>query len=162
MKNNQDIIGRATAIDLPELGLAGVPAKIDTGADSSSIWVHEVTETADGLRVVFFGPTSPFYNGKAVVFNTYTLTRVANSFGKKELRFKVKLRIRVEGRLIRATFTLSNRASQTYPILLGRRLLKGKFLVDVTRGQALKAAETARKRKLVRDLEAMQRRKEES
>lgn len=150
------VIGRAEHIDLVDLGLEGVPAKTDTGADSSAIWVSRASEEADGLHCVFFGPDSPFHTGRTVVISksNYQLTRVANSFGQKELRYKVKLRIRVKGKLIKATFTLSDRSLKTYPVLLGRRLLKGKFLVDVSQGKPLKAIEAVKARRLRRDLKA--------
>jgi hypothetical protein len=159
--NRLDIIGRAEQIDLVGLGLSGVPAKIDTGADSSAIWASQIVEEADGLHCVFFGPDSPYYTGKVfVIKNDYKLTRVANSFGQKQLRYKVKLRIRVRGRLIRATFTLSDRSLKTYPVLLGRRLLKDKFLVDVSQGEGLKSVERKKARRLKQDLQSIHNRKE--
>jgi hypothetical protein len=150
LPTTKTIIGRAEKIELLDLGLTKVPAKTDTGADTSSIWASSVEEKADGLYCIFFGKKSPFYSGEAVHFppSSYTLTRVANSFGHAELRYKVKLRIRVNGRLVRATFTLSDRSLKTYPILLGRRLLHNKFLVDVTKGEALHAEEKKRAARL--------------
>ena len=130
--NGKPIIGRAEEIDILDLGLSGVPAKVDTGADSSSIWVSSVIEKGDELHCVFFGPDSPFYTGETVVISKgFRRIWIANSFGEKELRHRVKLRIRVKGRLIRATFTLSDRSKKPYPVLLGRRMLQGKFLVNV-------------------------------
>jgi hypothetical protein len=147
------IIGRAEQIDIIDLNVNNVPAKIDTGADNSAIWASYVEETPGGLECVFFGPGSPFYTGLVVRMPTgYQITRVANSFGQKELRYKIKLRIRVNGRAIRATFTISDRSQKTYPILLGRRLLKGKFVVDVSKGQALREAEKSKAKKLHSDL----------
>lgn len=148
------IIGRAEKIELLDLGHSKVPAKIDTGADTSAIWVSSVIEKSDGLYVVFFGKRSPFYTGDTVHFakSNYSLTRVANSFGHTELRYKVKLRIRVNGRLVRATFTLSDRSLKTYPILLGRRLLHNKFLVDVTKGEALHAEEKKKAKRLKQEI----------
>jgi hypothetical protein len=155
------VIGRAEKVDLPDFGFSGVPAKIDTGADSSAIWVSRAEEKNGSLHCVFFGPGSQFYSGEAVIISKgYQITRVANSFGQKELRYKLKLRIRVKGRLVKATFTLSDRSLKTYPILLGRRLLRGKFLVDVTDGEALTAAERARTRLLKKELSNLKRGKE--
>jgi hypothetical protein len=129
-------IGRSERIDIIDLGLLGVPAKVDTGADSSAIWVSSVKKHSTGLKCVFFGPGSPYYTGKTVTIpRNYSITKVVSSFGHKELRYKIKLRIRVQGRLIHATFTLSDRSARTYPILLGRRLLYRKFLVDVSQEQ---------------------------
>jgi ribosomal protein S6--L-glutamate ligase len=136
---NLTVIGRAEKIDLPEFGLTGITAKVDTGADNSALWASEIREDAEGLRCVLFGAGSPYYSGEAVHFapTNFSLTRIASSFGHKELRYKVKLQIRIKDKLVRATFTLSDRSSKTYPILLGRRLLSKKFLVDVSSGQPL-------------------------
>ncbi len=134
------IIGHAEKIDLRDFGLINIPAKIDTGADLSSLWVSSVSEDEAGLHFILFGPESPYYTGIVQHFTKpdYTTTKVANSFGQKELRYKVKLRVTVKDRNIRATFTLSDRSLKKYPILLGRRLLRGKFLVDVADGSPLK------------------------
>lgn len=146
------LIGRAEKADFPDINAFGVPVKIDTGADASSIW-GTAQETESGIDVVFFGEESPFYSGKKVHFDTgeYQLTRVANSFGHKEVRFKVKLSIKVAGRNIKGTFTIANRSNKLYPVLLGRRLLHGKFLVDVSDGKPLTKEERKRKKRLEKD-----------
>ena len=155
--DNKSIIGRAEQIDLIDLSLHDVPVKVDTGADSSSIWVTSAQEHEDGLHCVFFGKGSEYYTGQTIIFaNGFKLTRVANSFGEKELRYKLKLRIKVKGRLIRATFTLSDRSTKTYPILLGRRLLQGKFVVDVSAGQALETTERLKRKNLAQVLSQLQ------
>jgi ribosomal protein S6--L-glutamate ligase len=148
------VIGRAEKIDLLDFAMLNVPAKVDTGADNSAIWASSIEEKDEGLYFVLFSPDSPSYTGIVQCFTKpdYTLTRVANSFGDKELRYKVKLRIRVKGRIVRATFTLSDRSEKTYPILLGRRLLHGKFLVDVTGGEPLQEAEEQKAVTLEKDL----------
>ncbi len=38
--------------------------------------------------------------------------------------------IRMYGRKLNAKFTLSDRSTQTYPLLIGRNTLRGNFLVD--------------------------------
>lgn len=143
-------VGRVERVDLPDIGVRGVPAKVDTGADSSSIWVEKVQETADGLKCVFFGPDSPYYTGEYVNFpsGSYRITRVSSSFGHREFRYKVKIRVKIAKRTILASFTLSNRSAKTYPILIGRRLLHGKFLVDVSKGRPL-VGEERRKRAIM-------------
>lgn len=153
------VIGRAEQIELLDFEVPEVTAKVDTGADTSSIWASSIEEKSDGLYFILFGPESPYYTGKLQRFTKpdYTLTRVANSFGQKELRYKVKLRMKMKGRAIRATFTLSDRSQKTYPILLGRRLLHGKFLVDVSGGSPLKAQESQKAEALERELQALQR-----
>lgn len=151
------IIGRAERADLLDLGIEGVPVKIDTGADASSIWAHAIERVDDNLHVVFFDEESDFYTGKEHVFHEgeYAVTRVANSFGHREVRYKIKLRIRLKRRTINGTFTLSNRSKKLYPVLIGRSLLTKKFLVDVAKGSPLKAAEQERARKLQNEMELL-------
>lgn len=155
IKKPLTIIGRAELVDLPELPAFGVPAKIDTGADASSIWAHNISkDESNNLKVVFFGPGSSHYQEKIHIFkpSDYAVTRVSNSFGQRELRYKVKLKIKVKRRLINGTFSLSDRNSKLYPILLGRSLIKHKFLVDVTKGRPLVKEEKARKAALKEEI----------
>lgn len=158
-KKELTILGRAEKIDLIDFKLSGIASKVDTGADTSSIWASNIQEKEDGLYFVLFGPDSEYYTGKVQHFTKpdYSLTRVASSFGHKELRYKVKLRIKIKGRNVRATFTLSDRSSKTYPILLGRKLLHGKFLVDVTGGDPLNHQERQKTEQLENDIAAVNR-----
>ncbi len=143
VKKDLTIIGRAERIDLRDFAIQDVPAKVDTGADSSTIWATAIEEDARGLHFALFGPGSKYHTGKVVTLQRpdYTQTQVENSFGHSETRYKVKLSITLRERNIKATFTLSDRANKTYPILLGRKLLQGKFLVDVSNGKPLRTAE---------------------
>jgi ribosomal protein S6--L-glutamate ligase len=147
-------IGRAENVDFPMLGVFDVPAKVDTGAESSSLWASSVEETDDGLKFVLFAKSSKYFTGKHIIVpaSSYSLTRVASSFGHSETRYKVRLQVIVHRRKIRATFTLSDRSQMVYPILLGRRLLQGKFLVDVSGGSPLKSEEEERTALLEKEL----------
>lgn len=149
-KQKISIIGRAERVDLPDFNLPGVPAKVDTGAGVSSIWATDVQIKDDNLEFKLFGPKSSYYSGETISLppSKFALTRIENSFGIAELRYKVKLRVKIKNRLIGATFTLSDRSKKTYPILLGRRLLRSKFLVDVTSGKPLVEKERNKRKKL--------------
>ena len=151
---NLKIIGRAERIKIPMLGLKGVPAKVDTGADASSIWCSRLKVVDGKLRCVFFGKGNEFYTGGTVAFDLedVDLTRVANSFGHRELRYKIKLPIEIKGRKINATFTLTDRSTKLYPILIGRSLLKNKFLVDVGKGTPLHEEENERLKRLRKEM----------
>ena len=155
---DKPIIGRVENVSFPTLDVFDVPAKIDTGADLSSIWATNITESDTGLSFELFGPASPFYNGKTISIpkDQYTMTRVSSSFGHKEYRYRIKLPIKVAGKRIRATFTLSDRKDKLYPILIGRRMISSKFYVDVASGTPLKEAERARSIKLKQELEELQ------
>ncbi len=130
----KNIIGRAELVNFPGLGLSKVNARIDTGAQTSAIWASKITETDKGLEVIFFGPASKHYTGQKIIFDNYELTVVASSTGHTEVRYKIRLLVVVEGRIIKARFTLANRAKQVYPVLVGRNILLHKFIVDVSLG----------------------------
>lgn len=126
------VIGSKTVVDFPEEGLSLVPAKVDTGADSSSIWASNIYESNGLLRFTLFGEKSNFYTGKVIETKKYTQSRVKNSFGEVEVRYKVPFLIKIAGKKIRANFTLADRKRNTYPILIGRRTLNSRFIVDVS------------------------------
>jgi hypothetical protein len=153
--NDKQIIGRVEKISFPELGIFGVHAKIDTGADVSSVWATGIREEDGVLRFKLFGKKSPHYTGKEIKFDRphYLRTRVANSFGHKELRYVVKLQLKISDKTIVGTFTLSDRSRKTYPILIGRKLLNRKFIVDVSKGTPLKDLEDQKKNRLKQELE---------
>lgn len=138
MKEKQ-IIGISQLVELPDHSKKSIPAKVDTGADSSSIWATSIHETNGELSFVLFAPRSDYYTGEVIKTNKYFVTKVKNSFGAEEFRFKVSLRVRIAGRLCKMNFNLANRANNRFPILIGRRSLKSKFIVDasITAGEIL-------------------------
>lgn len=131
MNLDHQIIGAISIIDLPELGFNSIPARIDTGARTSAIWASEVKEIDGMLSFKLFDKQSKLYVNKIIEVNNYDRRQVTNSTGHKEERYTVKLLIELEGRIIRGTFTLANRSAQTYPVLIGRNILRGKFIVNV-------------------------------
>jgi hypothetical protein len=154
MVNDKQIIGKAEVIELPELGVDNICARIDTGAKTSAIWVSKVKETKQGLEVTFFGKQNPYYTGKSQLFTTYSETVVASSNGAVERRYKVRLLIVIGSRRIRAWFTLADRSQQVYPILVGRNVLRGKFVVDVSLGtEAMRENEKQRTYTLKQEVE---------
>lgn len=127
------LVGRTSTADFPAEAIRGVPAKIDTGADSSSIWASDIKIGDDKkLRFKLFAPGSKHYTGKTHVRKIYRPIVVRVASGHAQVRYKVKLSIVVGGRRVKGTFTLSDRSKNTYPILIGCSLLNKKFIVDVS------------------------------
>lgn len=141
----KDVIGRVEKVSLPEASVFKVSARIDTGAKTSAIWASGIKAEPQGqISFYLFGKSSPLYTGQKLTSDSYTVTAVASSNGMVEKRYKVKMLVRIGGRKINAAFTLANRSRQVYPILIGRNVLRGKFIVDVTKGEPL--VEDERKR----------------
>ncbi len=153
MSKEKKTIGRVEEVEFPELGIV-VHARIDTGAKTSALWASKISIGANGgLTAVLFGEEHPEYTDKELYFEEYERTVVSSSNGAAETRYKVKLLVKLAGRNIRASFTLANRSTQVYPVLIGRNVLLGKFIVDVSRGTPLVDAERAQTKKLRRKLE---------
>ena len=146
--DSSNIIGRAVHVHFPELDLVNIPARVDTGARTSAIWASGIKEHDGKLIFNLFDSESPFYTGAELTFYDYGERMVANSFGTMQLRYTVRLLISVEGRKVRALFTLADRSHQVYPILIGRNILRGKFIVDVKKGTPLLKEERDRSRQL--------------
>lgn len=135
------VIGRAERVEFPDAGITQLPAKVDTGAYRSSIWATNIYEKNGLLHFTLLGPSSDCYTGKELATNEYKIVQVENSFGHKQKRYSIFLRIRVGGRLIKSNFTLANRRVKKYPALIGRKLLKNRFVVDVAQGEPLEDEE---------------------
>jgi hypothetical protein len=69
-----------------------------------------------------------------------------NSSGKEERRYVIKTSIRLFGKKIRTEFSLANRRKMRYPLLLGRKLLKNRFIIDVSQKDLSAKQQTARKK----------------
>lgn len=125
-------IGSNELVAFPDYELTEVPAKTDTGADSSAVWASNIHLEDDKLVFNFFAPGSVWYNEEPVVCTVYRSTVVKNSFGVKEFRYKIRLRIKLGDTVRKRWFSLADRSNNTYPVLLGRNFLKDKFVVDVS------------------------------
>lgn len=129
---SKTIIGRTDKVDFPELDLFDVDVKIDTGAYTSAIHCANVVEEEAGLRCTFSHDGRPNFNGKEVLFKTYSRTGVKSSNGHKENRFKIRSTVIFFGKKYKINLTLSTRDDMRFPVLIGRQFLKNKFLVDVS------------------------------
>jgi hypothetical protein len=142
------VIGRAEKIHLPELGYISIPAKVDTGAKTSAIWASNIHERDGGLAFTLFAPGSPYYTGEEHFSPHFTQVVVASSIGTEEGRYKVVTLVKLRGKKVRSSFTLADRSKQAYPVLIGRNVLRGKFLVDVKSGRPDVKAEVQRSKQL--------------
>ncbi len=125
------IIGPIEKIDLINLNIKNIISRIDTGAHLSTISASSVTVKSNGLEVVFFDPNSIYFTGHKIVFQQYDYIKIKSSNGIVEKRYRVKLNIELHNQNLKAWFSLTDRSKMKYPILIGRNILKNRFLVDV-------------------------------
>lgn len=131
------IIGRREFVDFPALSMRGIEAKIDTGAYTCALHCHNISEKEiNGRKVLCFyllDPSHEEYNQTEHNFFEYTRKKIKSSSGEFEERFIIKTLVRLGRRRIKTTISLTDRGNMRYPVLVGRKLLKGKFIVDVSR-----------------------------
>lgn len=134
-KRNHRVIGRRDLIDLPGLDLMEVEAKIDTGAYTSALHVQRIKlMDKDGepwVRFQMKHPSHPSFNNKVYEFPVVNEKRVKNSSGKMEKRVTIQTRVLLFGKAYKVEFSLTNRAKMECPVLIGRKLLYRRFVVDV-------------------------------
>lgn len=135
-KKELKIIGSKDLIDIPELGIENLPCKIDTGANSCAIHCHKITlreiNGKDVLLVRFLDPSIHQYQKKDFVFENFTEKKIKNSFGQSEFRYMIKLRVMLFGELIETEFSLADRGEMRYQVLLGKKILYKRFIVNVS------------------------------
>jgi D-alanine-D-alanine ligase-like ATP-grasp enzyme len=146
-KQQPTTIGRVEKVKLPMIEKR-VHARIDTGAKTSAIWASGIREENGLLYYSLFDEVSDHFANEVMTTSSYTQTVVASSNGATEIRFKVKIPVVLKGKRINASFTLTDRSSQVYPVLIGRNVLRGKFVVDTKTGVPLTSEEHARTKQL--------------
>jgi hypothetical protein len=118
-------VGRFEKVFFPDLNLK-VDGKIDTGAYSVSLHVDGMEEL-DGKLSFWIGEESNNF-----VYDDFKIINVRSSFGKKQKRYSVKLKMELGNELYEVFVSLSDRKKMKFPCLVGRRFLyKHGFLVDV-------------------------------
>jgi hypothetical protein len=127
------ILGRSDRVDLPGLGLENIHAKIDTGAYTSSLHCSSAKVVNGQLEFVLLDEEHPEFTGMKFKMYKFTQREVKNSSGEAELRYIIRTTIKLFNRKIRAEFSLSDREKLRFPVLLGRKILRNRFLIDVTK-----------------------------
>ena len=131
------IIGRKDIVSFPTFGLAHVPVKIDSGAYSSSMHCSLIQFVSNidtpYLEVVFLDPNTPGYTGKVERFYEFKRKIVKSSNGVAQERFFIKGSISLFHQTFDTLFSLTERTSLRIPVLLGRRLLNKRFLIDTSK-----------------------------
>lgn len=125
-------IGWLEHIALPGLGIPRVEAKIDTGAYRSALHYQKLrVRTSNGARQLVV----TFQMGgvrKTKVFLDFKRVTVKSSNGETSRRYLISTQVKLNGHLVRTEATLFDRSDMKYQVLLGRKFLSGRFVVDVS------------------------------
>lgn len=124
-------------VQLPDVGVPWIKAKLDTGAQTSSIHAYDVEAfDRDGVAWVRFR-IRPWQRSDAdeveVERPVLDVRRVRSSSGHVQERFVVLMPLVLVGYEVTAEVTLSNRDSMGFRMLIGREALSRGFVVDAAR-----------------------------
>jgi hypothetical protein len=127
------LLGWREWLALPDLGIAAVRAKVDTGARSSALHV-DVCEIfhRDGVEFVRFliDTGAPGAKARAAEAPVFDRRRVTDSGGHTSERIFIRTVLQLAGESWPAEINLTQRRNMLFPMLLGRTALDGRFLVD--------------------------------
>jgi len=124
-------------VSLPDLGIPGIKAKIDTGARTSALHAFEVTPfTQNGVQRVTFAIHPLQGNEEHVISCTADVIderTVTDSGGHKEQRLVIETPLNIGPHSWPIEITLTARDNMLFRMLLGRTAFKGRAHVDPSR-----------------------------
>jgi len=128
-------IGVWEEVSIPEWNLHGIQAKIDTGAytssiDASNVVIFEPEKGAAPYAEITFGVGEESTTVRAPVV---AFRRVRNPSGHVTNRPIVEAVLSLGGKKFRTTINLHRREGMTYRMIVGRKALAGRFVIDVGR-----------------------------
>ena len=132
-RTNPALVGWRELVGLPDLVDARIPAKIDTGARTSSLHATDIERfDRDGQRWVRFQLDLGDGRSEAVTCEVPRADRriITSSNGEGQERFIIKTALTLGSHTFRAEFSLADRSDMKFPILIGRTALRRRFVVD--------------------------------
>jgi hypothetical protein len=128
------LVGWREWVALPDLGISAVKAKVDTGARSSSLHAWDVREVArDGESWLHFA-VHPLQDDESTPVTCEARwvdeREVRSSNGETELRPYIVTDVVVRGVRYEVELGLARRDEMGFRMLLGRRALRRRFVVD--------------------------------
>ncbi|MBX2982910.1 MAG: RimK/LysX family protein [Flavobacteriales bacterium] len=130
-------IGRLEYIALPKLGVDRVEAKLDTGAYRSALHYQKLSLRTVNEREELVVTFAMGRKRTKMVFKRFSLVTVKSSTGHRTERYLITTPVKLNGFTVNTQFTLFDRSDMKYQVLLGRKFMRGRFIVDVARKNVL-------------------------
>lgn len=128
------IVGMKELISILDLELYDLDAKIDTGADSNALHCDDIyIDEENFVHFKLIDDVHPSYNDKKVKMPLYQLKKVKSSNGHIQLRPSIEVNVLFFGKEYKTVVSLTNRKKMKFPMLIGRKFLAKRFLVDVSK-----------------------------
>jgi len=142
------VIGWREWIALPELGIAAIKPKIDTGARSSSLHAFNMeTFERGGATWVRFDVHPLQRNSETSVqveARVLEFRHIRSSSGHQSLRPVIRTAVALAGKKWSVELTLAARDEMGFRMLLGREAVRGRFMVDPDRSYLVSKSPTRR------------------
>ncbi len=123
-------------VGLPDLGVPALRAKVDTGARTSALHAFDIETfgAASKPKVRFTVHPIPGRDDLIIPCSAEIVDRreVTSSNGDKEMRYVISSTLAVNGQSWPIEITLTNRASMTSRMLLGRTALRDHISINAT------------------------------
>ena len=128
------VIGRHVRVSFPDLGFTQVDAKVDTGAFRTVLHCEscEEVETPQGKQLVADFKLEGD-KVKRLYFSDYFSKEFKSSFGEKEKRFCIQTTLKIGRKKSKSSVSLTDRSDMKFQVLIGRKTLLRRFMVDVSR-----------------------------
>ena len=139
-KSECTFVGWREEVSLPLFKLKNLKAKIDTGAKTSALHADNIEIiTINGKKVVKFLFTSE--DGKQQIIKSPFIEEraIKSSNGDKTIRPVVMTEIKMGKERFKIEVTLINRGMMGFKMLIGREALIGRFLINPSKHNLLKA-----------------------
>ena len=127
------LIGWREQIALPDLGIASLKAKVDTGARTSAIHAVDVQEFVKGGEkwISFRVPLAHLPRQQSCVAPVFDQREIKNTSGRAESRHVIRTRLVLGRRHWHIELSLANREEMGFDLILGRTAIRGHgLLVD--------------------------------
>jgi hypothetical protein len=136
-KIDLSVIGWREWVALPELKIDQIKCKVDTGAKTSALHAFFVEPfKKSGCEYVRFGMHPVQKNSDTEVICTskvHDQREVTDSGGHREKRYVILTTIKLGQHNWQAEFTLTDRETMLFRMLLGRDAIKNQFIVNPAR-----------------------------
>ncbi len=131
---DKPMLGWREWVALPELKLANIKAKIDTGARSSALHAFAIEPyRKGGQRWVMFA-IHPLQKSSDMAIECHAEVKdrriVTDSGGHKQRRYVIETQLILGQSVVRAEMTLTNRDTMRFRMLLGRTAMDARFIID--------------------------------
>jgi hypothetical protein len=122
------LIGWHEHISLPDLGLLHFAVKVDTGAKTTALHADDIETFYKGSVkwVRFRRPEIPGTPAKVLEFPVFTKRDITNTSGTPETRIVIRTPMVLGKRKWKIDISLTDRGSMRFPLILGRRALRGR------------------------------------